>query len=974
MRDTASYSASFAASESDSLLDGLTDEQRQRLIDVLDGYLRSLESGMPPNEEQLIEQHPDLAEPLQAYLRNLLELHDAAAAFGRDMPQPSAAAADDDGKRLGDFVLLGELGRGGMGVVYEARQISLSRRVALKVLPFAAVLDAQQIARFKNEAQAAAQLHHPSIVPVYAVGSERGVHYYAMQLVDGQSLDRAIGELRAAADAEQHSLAHGRDERAAERRDVCAVTAAWSGGGSLLSGHWADRPEYFRTVVRLVIQAAEALHAAHAEGVVHRDVKPSNLMLDSTGKLWVTDFGLARCQSGMDLTRTGDVVGTRQYMSPEQALGEAALVDQRTDVYSLGATLYELLTLRPAFDGDDAATLLRHIEQHEPIRPRQLQPLIPADLETVVQKAMARGRDERYQTAAELAEDLRRVLDGQPTIARPPTPLERLGKWARRHRRVVAASGAIGLVALVGFMFATLLIHREKTKALSDYARAERYFRQAQHTVDLFGSRVAQRLADVPGAEGVRRELLAETLRYYQQFIEQAGDDPSLRSELATTYSKIGTLNDELGLTDEAIAAHESAITLLGELAGEAPHDVDYAQRLAVGYNNLALALGRAGRGNDARAAFGQAIAGQRQLLDQQPDDRQLRSELAVSFSNLGTLERDAGAIDKARAAFGEAIRVIEPLAEQPPDDPAMLRGMAAAYNNLAALDASDDQAQAETLYEQAAAYQRLAMKSRPGDRAYRSDLAATLNNLGAAQSRAGQFEQAAQTYRDAIELQKDLVRLVPLDRGYRRDLAVSYNNLGLACTRLGRSSVAERCFNNALGFSKQLLAERPNDTGMQSSVGGIYNNLGIVLEKERRYDAAADSFAQAIEHQQLAYTNRPEAPRYRTFLSKHYYNYGRLLRRLGRADAAEQAALERKALWPGDPDRLLSVAEELALAGKLAQRATASSPTAESCADLAVATLREAVEAGLQLPDDLDRRGAFSAIQGRPDFLELVK
>jgi serine/threonine protein kinase len=423
------------------LIRGLTLEQKDRLTDVLDRYLVALENGVPQRREELLTAHPDLAAPLQDYLDGLDALHDAAAGFGPSAHRPAAPAAPPSGddRRLGDFRLLREIGRGGMGVVYEAQQISLGRRVALKVLPFAAVLDSRQIARFEHEAQAAAQLNHPNIVSVFAVGVERGVHYYAMQFIDGQPLDRAIAELckaRGAGPSGNSAQITGRaaDVACAATVDFCpSPSAAGSADGgaeavadlapstcvSFLTAKTADRREYFRTAMRLGIQAAQALHAAHEHGVVHRDVKPSNLLLDGDGKLWVTDFGLARCQTDATLTRTGDVVGTVRYMSPEQARGQSALVDHRTDIYSLGATLYELLTLEPAFPGDAGQGLLRRIEQDEPRRLRLLQPKIPVDLETVVLKAMAKEREQRYPTALDFADDLRRVLEGQPTMARP---------------------------------------------------------------------------------------------------------------------------------------------------------------------------------------------------------------------------------------------------------------------------------------------------------------------------------------------------------------------------------------------------------------------------------------------------------------------------------------------------------------------------------------------------------------------------
>jgi tetratricopeptide (TPR) repeat protein len=790
-----------------------------------------------------------------------------------------------------------------------------------------------------------------------------------MQFVDGLPLDRAIAELRALASLEADRKSQHAQDTPRETHDVTRSDA----GGSFLARSWPDRREYFRAVIRLGIQAAEALEAAHREGIVHRDIKPSNLLVDGEGKLWVTDFGLARCQNDAALTKTGDVVGTRQYMSPEQALGQAALVDHRTDIYSLGATLYELLTLRPAFGGGDSASLVRRIDACEPVRPRRFEPLLPRDLETVVQKAMARGREERYLAAQDLADDLRRVLEGKPTVARPPTPVERSLKFARRHRRLAAAASVLALLAMIGLATSNFLIGREKQKAERDFLRAESYFRQAQETLEAFGSRFAGRLADVPGAEGVRRELLEETQNYYRRFVVEAGNDPTLRSDLAMTYGRLGAVNEHLGLADEALAAHQTAVAMLQELASEQPDNPEHRRRLAVARGNLATALLGKGRAREARRELDAAIALERKLVQGDHETSQYRADLALSFNNLGNLQRETGAAQDAALSFREAIRLGEELVRAAPDDPQALRRLAAAYNNLAALGEGGDAQRAAALYRKAADCQRAAADLRPSDLTYQSALATTLNNLAASQARADGLDAAAATYREAVDLQKELLRIVPLDRGLRRDLAASYNNLGMLHSRLRQFDAADRCFRNALGFQDQLVAERPGDLDAHSRLGGIHNNLGILLEQQGQTAEAEKSYARAVEHQRTAQSGAPELDRYRAFLSKHYYNHGRVLRRLGRRDEAVQTALARKELWRHEAERLFSVAEELALAGEAGAGGDSPQTSGDRCAELAVETLREAVAAGFRLPDDLAARAAFASLRKRPDFAELV-
>jgi serine/threonine protein kinase/WD40 repeat protein len=410
------------------------------------------------------------------------------------LPLPRAVAAEWQGGCLGDFRLLREVGRGGMGVVYEAEQLSLGRRVALKVLPFASALDPKQLQRFKNEAHAAAQLHHEHIVPVYFVGCERGVHFYAMQFIDGQTLTTLIRESRrlegrepdgeygpaaAAAPLTQPSTGpYPLPPFAAPYREglglVAAPAADTAPGARRWPDHSARAPDYFRTVARLGIQAAEALEYAHQLGVIHRDVKPANLLLDGRGNLWVADFGLAHVRTDSPLTLSGELLGTLRYMSPEQAKARPGVVDSRSDVYALGATVYELLALEPPFGGQDAHELLRQIADEEPRPPRYWNPAVPADLETIALKALAKDPAERYASAAELADDLRRFLDDHPIRARRPTLRQRARKWARRHPGVVWTATGAWAVGVLVLAASTWLVARQRDAALNNLRRAER--------------------------------------------------------------------------------------------------------------------------------------------------------------------------------------------------------------------------------------------------------------------------------------------------------------------------------------------------------------------------------------------------------------------------------------------------------------------------------------------------------------------
>jgi tetratricopeptide (TPR) repeat protein/serine/threonine protein kinase len=442
-------------------------DDRERFSAVLLACLEAMDNGQPLPREELLARHPEFAADLGKFLEDQERVDRcvaplrAAVALPSPLPGPDLAELGAGTEPLGDFRIVRELGRGGMGVVYEAEQLSLGRRVALKVLPFASTLDARQLQRFKNEAQAAA-LHHTNIVPVFATGCERGVHYYAMQFIDGHTVAALIDELRRPARPPAPAV----EPTGPYPPDGVATPPA----AALSTERTAPTPAHFRTAARLGAQAAEALEHAHQIGIVHRDIKPGNLLVDVRGNLWVTDFGLAHYQGQAGLTMTGDLVGTLRYMSPEQALAKRVVVDHRTDVYSLGVTLYELLTLEPAFAGSDREELLRQIAFEEARPPRGLNKTIPGELETIVLKAMEKNSADRYSTAQELADDLERYLKDEPIRARRPSLLQRVRRWGRRHPAVVwsAAVGVVVALVVLGGCIGWILQDQRRGRQLAD--------------------------------------------------------------------------------------------------------------------------------------------------------------------------------------------------------------------------------------------------------------------------------------------------------------------------------------------------------------------------------------------------------------------------------------------------------------------------------------------------------------------------
>ena len=532
-----------------------------RLAEAMKDYLAELEAGHSPDRQAFEARYPELANQLDDCLVGLEFIQKAASGFLATNEQPVPAAAVDirPGTVIGDFRVVRLVGRGGMGVVYEAEQVSLSRKVALKVLPRAAALDPVQLQRFKNEAQAAAHLHHQNIVPVHAVGCEGDVYYYAMQFIDGQTLAGVIQDLRQmnSGGKEGPPTMHpsavtqdllSRDTPLPQSVMAGVRTDTEGGAGPELPGASSKdmtpsrrlndtfpvlRPgdpsthsrSFFRSVAQLGVQAAEALEHAHSVGVVHRDIKPANLLLDVRGNLWITDFGLAHVHGDTQLTMTGDVVGTLRYMSPEQAMAQRGVLDQRTDIYSLGVTLYELLTLEPAFDGRDRQELLRQIAFEEPKPPRRWNRAVPVDLETILLKAMAKEPSGRYATAQEMADDLRRFLDDEPVRARRPTMVQKAAKWCRRHRALVATAVLVGVA---GLMVSTAVFWYGQGQTEVQRRVAIEKLDLAQRAVDEMYIR-AHKILDKEWVAGGQTELLDKALHFYEDFAQEPGTDIGMR-------------------------------------------------------------------------------------------------------------------------------------------------------------------------------------------------------------------------------------------------------------------------------------------------------------------------------------------------------------------------------------------------------------------------------------------------------------
>ncbi len=532
-------------------------EERDPLDLVAEEFAERCRIGEAPSLSEYLTRYPQWADELR-------ELLPAAAMMEelRRHKRGTRALADCEAiQHLGDYRIVREIGRGGMGIVYEAVQESLGRHVALKVLPRHSLLDPKKLARFQLESQAAAALHHSNIVPVFGVGEHEGLHYYVMQLIPGQGLHEVLARLR---QGESWTNILGRDKEV--------------------------NPDLeWREIVRLGIQAADALDYAHKHGTLHRDVKPANILLDSQGTVWLTDFGLAKLMEQNNLTSTGDLVGTLQYLAPESLNGQS---DARSDVYSLGLTLYELLTRTPPFPESNPARLLQQVSNNEPIRPRKLNPALPRDLETILLKAIAREPARRYQTAGAFADDLRCFLDDRPIRARRISAAEQLLRWYRHNRMVAALLAALVVVFLTGFG-GVIWKWREAESALKREAEqhelAEKATERAESNVkmslqaleDIFNDLAAREsgphFAPMPPRPLRETEqeasLLQHMLQFYDDFAKENETNARVRIEAAKAHRRVGDIHAQRDDRAKAKASYARATLMLEQLVESVPTD-----------------------------------------------------------------------------------------------------------------------------------------------------------------------------------------------------------------------------------------------------------------------------------------------------------------------------------------------------------------------------------------------------------------
>jgi serine/threonine protein kinase/tetratricopeptide (TPR) repeat protein len=827
-------------------------------------YMERLRQGQRPSIEEYAARHPGLAEEIRDLFPTIavterLKARQAQSTDGRATLGPARL------ERLGDFRIIREIGRGGMGVVFEAEQESLGRRVAVKVLPRQVLLDEKHLKRFEREARIAANLHHTNIVEVFGVGEQDGFHYYVMQFIRGVGLDAIIPLLAKLACSQGSIEAQPTPAPAttAVSENAIAEVAARQllGGEAGLSPSGHLGPQYWQSVARIGLQAADALNYAHNLGTLHRDIKPANLLLDTQGTVWLADFGLAKAAQSDDLSLSNDLVGTLRYMAPEQFRGNA---DHRSDIYSLGLSLYELLTLRPAYEETDHSRLIQRITQGPPPTPSSATHEIPRDLETIILKAVSQDVSQRYQSAEAMAEDLRCFLEDRPIRARRVGPMERLGHWCRRNKSLASLTGStlfllvmIAVVASVGYVRTKNALQGEALERAKANANAglaievlDRLFERLSPTrmrilpqPSMAGAR--GETINVPSSPMLSREaaeLLEAMLPFYDRLARQSGNGGKLRGEIAQANRRVGAIRQRLGQFDEAVKAYKRAIALYDELRAGSPANLMLNLEVAQIENELGRLYTSRRHVAEAREAHLAALALLQEDGASPSTPAAMCFELARTYYFLGTQERPLPAADPRQGAgpaqipneqrerLAKAVALLKALPASPAANPEYQHLLALCYLEGAAVEDA----------------------SRPEAK-------------GGAEL--------------AIEILAGLVQALPGIPDYAFDLSEAYARIHIPQPPIPpetQKTIEDR-FGKSLALLERLVTQHPDVPDFLAAEARIHDKLGSFHRQMERWADAEQNFREAIAIQAPLVKQFPDVP---------YYGFWMATFRIALADA----------------------------------------------------------------------------------------
>ncbi len=782
----------------------------------------------------------------------------------------------------GRFRILRPHARGGLGEVYLARDEELGREVALKEIRHTHAHDIQSRSRFMLEAEINGNLEHPAIVPVYGLGRyEDGRPFYAMRFIDGESLQGAINAFHR------------------ESSDLDATSYNLR----------------LRQLLTRFLDVCEAIAYAHARGVLHRDLKPSNVMLGPYGETLIIDWGLAKAtgrssvapeRDGLrtgplvvpssdesDLTREGKVLGTPSYMSPEQASGQKEALGPTTDIYSLGAILYAVLTGRAPVEGSSNLEVLRRVRRGEITPVSTHTTRAPKALAAVSLKALSLRVEDRYESARALAAEVERALADEPVTALPESPWQRLARWIRHHRRAALAAvislAVITIVALV----ALVLIDGARRSEQRYLAKMTEAFRAANEQVVAYPGFVDDYAAlhqDNPALDDLRRELLGQALDYYRRFIETYDGDPDLAPEVADAYDRLGGILADRGELAEADRAQRAAIARWEALGRSEPDDPAHRAGLALAHAFRGNQLKRAGRFREAERDYGRATGLLVQLAEEQPAVLRHRKYLAEIENALGTIDNFEGKLAEAKQHYQRAIDLYERLLSDQPRNLDYLSVSAQVQSNLGIAHAIEGRLdEAEPCFRRAVDLGERLIAEDPEDITNRTLLTGYLVNLARFCYDTTRFDESERLSRRAIALYQALEQEQPGLTKLRINHLAAASNFANMLRDIGRTAEAEQIYGEAIAMGERLIAEQPDRPQFLSQLARTHNNVGRLQEHEGRLVEAESSYTRSTELRQQIVDLQPEVDDFRRGLGLSLNSLATVLMKTGRSVEAEQ-------------------------------------------------------------------------------------
>ncbi|MFN0207081.1 MAG: protein kinase domain-containing protein [Planctomycetota bacterium] len=951
----------------------------QELNAIIAEFLENAESN---NSSELLEEfcarYPQYANKIRKRVESLRRLG-LVGTNNASSPFP---------EQLGEYKLIRSLGGGGMGVVYEAEQVSLARTVALKLIRPENLYFEVSRERFKREVEAVARLQHPCIVPIYTVGDEQGVPYFVMERVYGKTLGEVLEKLGS---KQPYRLA-GMDILKTIEDGSSAKPAQ---NKLYFQKSWTD------VCVAIARDVASALAHAHERGVLHRDVKPSNIMITPGGRVLLMDFGLAVAEGTSRLTKTGARIGSLPYSPPERLLGGGRAPDARSDVYSLGATLYELLTLQlPYYDESSDATVRKIMEgDAEPIR--RYNRTVSAEVATVCMKAMEKDPARRYASMEAFERDLTNIIEKRPIEARPPGALRKLQKWTERNPATSVAA-VLGTLILVGgplgyayqqnaarielegknteLKAQTTLANNAKEAAETEKKRAQADFEVASNAINRMLTRIAEdRFKYNPEFEEIRGEVLAEALKLWEDFLKNHESDANVRFETAEAVQRVAEIQFERGNASAAIAATQKQIELLRLLVKDSPNNTNYRNKLVGALTDHGVYLNYNLNVNEARKLFDEAVALGRESIEKSPEDEGLKALLAAALDFSGVNYRDISKFNECLLDFEESERLFRevlPIASNSEDVKHNLALVLSHHGQ--ALNYLRKPAEACEVLKEAVALLKDISKDAGTSPAILQVLSNSLQIYAICCITLGRPLEGEELYREALPISEKLAATYPYNTPMRQMYADQLTGMGVCLGQQKKNRDAESSFIRATAEYAKLIEEGVAMPQMHHSVAAVNNNLGRMYLLENEFEKARPRFEKAILEERKALAMNPSSFIYKDFVSQLTVNLGFAWLGLKNYTKALECADEVSELAKADFFKL-EMAAQLWMGcynySKDSHPGTDAEKAAEAarCKETVLRLLRESTDAGL--PDEKRLlRDDYKSIANEPEFQSILE